>query len=298
VDKNSNRFDYFINIGERLEKIENNSTVANRNHGISHRVILNLKDIILHQSTYDAQQSHPNPLNRFGTKCFSQGDEDGITLEIVKRLGIDKGVFLEFGVQNGLECNTLILGALGWRGFWVGGEDLAFDHSKTTRLSYIKAWITVENVWELTRRALQEMQASEIDVASMDLDGNDIYFVEELLSNGFLPKLFIVEYHAKFPPPTQFQMKYDPNHRWIGDDYFGAALTNFVNMFKKFEYSLICCNSQTGANAFFVRNEFLHLFTDVPSDISSLYVAPRYHLYHRFGHPSSVKVVEALFTDE
>src|SRR5437016_4741195 len=59
-----------------------------------------------------------NPLNRFGAKYFSQADEDGITLEIVRRLGITVGTFAELGVGNGLENNTLILLANGWRGFW------------------------------------------------------------------------------------------------------------------------------------------------------------------------------------
>ena len=49
-----------------------------------------------------------NPLNRFGAKYFSSTDEDGITLEIAKRLGIKSGTFIEIGVGNGLENNTLI----------------------------------------------------------------------------------------------------------------------------------------------------------------------------------------------
>jgi hypothetical protein len=54
-----------------------------------------------------------NPLNRFGAKYFSQGEEDGLTLEIIKRLGIKNGTFAELGVGNGLENNTLILLASG-----------------------------------------------------------------------------------------------------------------------------------------------------------------------------------------
>jgi hypothetical protein len=72
-------------------------------------------------------QEQKNPLNHFGAKFFSQSDEDGITLEIVKRLGLKHGTFLELGVGNGLENNTLVLLSLGWRGAWIGGEDLAFD---------------------------------------------------------------------------------------------------------------------------------------------------------------------------
>jgi len=48
-----------------------------------------------------------NPLNRFGAKYFSQTDEDGITLEIVRRIGIRGGTFAELGVGDGLENNAL-----------------------------------------------------------------------------------------------------------------------------------------------------------------------------------------------
>ena len=135
---------------------------------------------------------------------------------------------------------------------------------------------------------------SELDVVSLDLDGNDIYFVEELLSKNIKPKLFVVEYNAKFIPPSKFQIQYNPLHQWAGDDYFGAALTNFVDVFEKYGYDLICCNSHTGANAFFVRKEYRHLFVDVPKNIHDIYVGPRYYLYTKFGHVISAKVVETI----
>jgi hypothetical protein len=35
-------------------------------------------------------------------------------------------VSAEFGVSDGMENSTLVLAALGWSGFWVGGEQLKF----------------------------------------------------------------------------------------------------------------------------------------------------------------------------
>lgn len=80
-----------------------------------------LGDLYLFDRTRQIQYAHPNPLNKFGKKCFSQTDEDGITIEILRRLElINNGVYAEYGVGNGTENNTLILAALGWKGFWVG----------------------------------------------------------------------------------------------------------------------------------------------------------------------------------
>lgn len=46
-------------------------------------------------------------------KVYSQSDEDGITLAIVRRLDIARGVFAELGVGDGVENNTLVFLALG-----------------------------------------------------------------------------------------------------------------------------------------------------------------------------------------
>jgi hypothetical protein len=50
---------------------------------------------------------------------------------------------LEFGVGDGTENNTLILLSIGWRGVWVGGENLAFDPDvNPKRLFYKKEWVS------------------------------------------------------------------------------------------------------------------------------------------------------------
>ena len=48
-------------------------------------------------------------LERYGAKCFSQNDEDGIISEIFNRVGICNKSFVEFGVEDGLECCTHML---------------------------------------------------------------------------------------------------------------------------------------------------------------------------------------------
>lgn len=255
-------------------------------------------DLLLREINRLESSRHLNPLNKFGRKVFSQTDEDGITLEIVRRLGLGPGsLYAEFGVGNGLENNTLVLAASGWRGVWVGGEDLAFEVSKGKRFAYFKEWITRDNIAGLTQNGLKFLGAERFDLISLDLDGNDIYFVEQILSKGLGPKVFIVEYNGKFPPPIKFQIDYDEKHTWRDDDYFGASLSSYVEMFAKHGYRLVCCNSSSGLNAFFVANEFSNRFVDVPAEIEKLYVEPRYFLYQRYGHRSSPKLVAKFLSD-
>ena len=286
--------DKFKIFEECLNNLQQNLLASAQFQQANLQTLVQLKDLIIGFQTRELQSSHANPLNRFGNKCFSQTDEDGITLEIVRRLAIPNGVYAEFGVGDGLENNTLVLASLGWKGFWVGGEDLAFNYSKAKKFRYTKDWITLENIASHAKNGLLMLKEKEIDIVSLDLDGNDIYFAEELLAKNISPKLFIVEYNAKFIPPSRFQIAYNPQHQWTGDDYFGAALANFVELFEKYGYDLICCNSHTGANAFFVRREYRYLFTDVPKNINDIYVGPRYHLYNNYGHRKSVKVVETI----
>lgn len=90
---------------------------------------------------------------------------------------LEHGIFAEFGEGDGTENNTLILKALGWKGFWVGGEDLAFRiRQPKETFSYFKEWITLENIERLASVGRQNLGCHEIVVISLDLDGNDIYF--------------------------------------------------------------------------------------------------------------------------
>lgn len=268
---------------------------------LTNKVIRNqleeLKNLMLYHQKKTLQANHPNPLNKFGKKCFSQTDEDGITLEILRRIKqLDGGVYAEFGVGDGTENNTLILAALGWKGFWVGGEKLKIEINRDNhkKFAYLKEWITLENISDLTGKGCAEIGAEKLDVISLDLDGNDIYLVEKLLADGFKPKLFIVEYNAKFPPPIKFQIDYDPKHIWQSDDYFGASLASFEKLFDGFGYKLVCCNSHTGVNAFFIDATYADSFSDVPTDINQIYVEPRYHRPTKYGHAQSLRTINKI----
>src|SRR6185295_10642536 len=107
-------------------------------------------------------------------------------------LALRSGVFAEFGVGNGLENNTIALAALGWKGFWVGGEDLAFklpsqENREKSNFSFIKEWITRENILALAHQGLSSLSEQNIDILSLDLDGNDFYLIEELLKGNVVP---------------------------------------------------------------------------------------------------------------
>ena len=273
------------------------STSAIPDHLLHSPLLLGIYDFLLEGVVYRRVTESKNPLNKFGRKVFSQSDEDGITLEICRRMGLKNGLYCEFGVGNGLECNTLLLASMQWKGFWIGGEQLAFslhDINKS-KFSYMQGWVTSKNVYELYQEGLENLGKKQVDVLSFDLDGNDIWFVEILLENKDKPKLFIVEYNARFIPPIKWSIALDDTHVWDNSDYFGASLQSFVDLFDAYGFTLVCCNAHSGANAFFVLNEHLHYFQDVPENINDIYMSPNYKIYHAYAHPVSEKTVGQIF---
>lgn len=257
-------------------------------------VLHSVKDVLL----YDARSRQPikNPLNHFGNKVFSQTDEDGITLEIMRRIGIERGVFTEFGVGNGLENNTLVLAAVGWTGFWVDTTPPAVNIKKVTnpRFAMMNRYVSMDNILDTMQQGLAYTGNSKPDFVSFDFEGNDYYLIEKLLSNEYLPQVFLVEYNAKFMPPIEWKVEYSADNAWAYDDYFGASLMSFVKLFEQHGYFLACCNQFTGSNAYFIQEQHRDKFADIPTDIRDIWMKPQYYLPRLYGHQSSPRTVESI----
>jgi len=244
-----------------------------------------------------AQISH-NPLLLQGEKFYSQNDEDGIISAILKRLKIDSGVFVEYGCGDGLENNTIQLLMRGWSGVWIGGADLCVRIPESSRqLHFEHQWVTLDNCVELMKRGIATIGATKANLISMDLDGNDFFFVKAILEQGYNPDVFIVEYNGKFPPPIRFAIHYDAGYTWSGSDYFGASLQSFVDLFESFGFRLVCCNV-TGANAFFVVERHAKLFEDVPKEVQELFMPPDYNWWFRRGHGADPRSIEYFLGKE
>jgi hypothetical protein len=242
-------------------------------------------------------QAHCNPLLRHGEKFYSQNDEDGILLEICRRTELAGASFMEFGVGSGLENNSLILLMSGWRGAWVGDQDLAFAIPKECRrLVYERSWITVENAFRLYDDAARRLGIDAFDVLSIDLDGNDLHILKELLGHSLHPSIVIVEYNGKFPPPIRFNIDYSPRYTFDRTDYYGASLQSFVDLLEPAGYDLVACNI-TGLNAFFVDRRFAAAFDDVPTSIAELFIPADYAAITSIGHPTSPRTVLSFLRD-
>lgn len=259
------------------------------------RPIRQISDILLNNELKNTIINSKNPLNKYGKRCFSQCDEDGITLEIIKRLKIKNGTFLEIGCGNGLQNNTLILAANKWKGIWADIKDLAFNYSDSNKLVYFKQFVSEKNILEIINSGLKKLNKTKLDCISIDIDGADFYIIKKILEEKISPKFFIVEIKQQFPPPIEFVAK---NFSKYDGEYNGASLTSYNNLFNQYGFTLVCVSSVLGHNAFFVKDEFLEFFKDVPNDILDIYITPNYHSFsYNFKTAVSPKIVEQIFNE-
>jgi hypothetical protein len=234
----------------------------------------------------------------FGFKVYSQADEDGIAEEITRRIGIDRGFFIEIGCGDGRENNSHYLLLKGWRGIWVDGNPENVAAIRTVlppdgRLRLVEQMVTRENVSTIPKAA-GSPDFGALDLLSVDVDGNDLAIAEAAIK-VWSPKIIIAEYNAKFPYPLAQEVRYNPLHRWKRDDYHGASLAAWVERLKP-KYRLIACNL-AGTNAFFVREDVSALFPICAP--AHLYQPARFHMTAlRSGHPPSLSFLENSLRDD
>ena len=233
--------------------------------------LVQVNDMLLERTFSDITRSSSNPFNSFGEGLFSQNEEDGLLFEILRRLDTQNNFFVELGVGNGLENNTLALLLSGWSGIWFGGQDLQIETEPTSQLIFRKCWIDLNYI---NKEIIPEINSKEIEVLSLDLDGNDYHFCKLLLDSGIQPKVWIQEYNSTFSSDVEWIMPYSPNHKWNSTNYFGASFKSFVKLFGQFDYTPIVCNI-TGSNIFFVKEADRYKFPEVPADVASIYMPSR-----------------------
>ena len=239
----------------------------------------------------------PLALAPHGAKTYSQNEEDGMLAELFRRIGTTNKVFVEFGVGNGLENNTVALLFDGWRGLWLEGSARQVERITNGfasviaagKLRVVHALLTRDNLDGLIAANLPPLPGPEIDLLSVDVDGNDLALFEAVAS--VRARAVVIEYNAKFAPPVAYGMAYDAAHAWSEDDCHGASLALLETRFAARGYALVGCDL-TGANAFFVRADLAAGKFREPFTAAAHYEPPRFHLSRLpSGHPPSYRTL-------
>jgi hypothetical protein len=211
-------------------------------------------------------------LTRYERSVHSQNGEDGILRAIFGRIGDGTRYFVEFGVEDGDECNTRYLAERrGWSGLLMDGGH------EDPRRNLRREMITAENVVGLFHKY---GVPAEFDLLSIDIDGND-YWVWRAVAAVWRPRVVVIEYNASEGPVKSTSVAYDPAFRWSETDYMGASLRALATLGMEHGYTLVACDSR-GVNAFFVVDELVE-GNFVRRSIEELYRPPRYR--DGGGHP-------------
>ena len=219
-----------------------------------------------------AKYRAPRALAVHGFKVYSQAEEDGILHEILRRIGATSRTFVEIGVSHGRECNTRLLLRQGWKGMWIDGDkdneseikEFFFREIEEGQLTFIRDFVTPDNINDLLM-AHRLLPGPDLDVFSIDIDGNDWHVLSALSSIS--PRVIVLEYNPIFPPPIEWIASYDPKRWWVGGGDYSASLKSYELLLDEKGYALVGC-TLNGNNAFFVRRDLLgdHFVLDTSSE--------------------------------
>jgi hypothetical protein len=198
-------------------------------------------------------------------RVCSQNGEDGVLEALFARLGTTNKYFVEFGVEDGTECNTAYLLQEGWTGLMMDGAGVCRNPLATIH----REFVTAENINSLLRKHAVPQQ---FDLLSIDIDGNDFWVWSAIKAR---PRVVVIEYNASVPPGVRSAIAYDPQFVTNGTDYFGASLLALKELGQRKGYTLVYCE-RAGVNAFFVADELLPGGFQ-PAPIEKIYRRPNYH---------------------
>lgn len=201
---------------------------------------------------------------------YSQNGEDGIILSTLQSLGMlyRPGYAVEFGVEDGSECNTrLLMERFNWSGLLMDGG----YSNKSINLH--KEFISAENINSLFHKY---GVPAEFELLSIDLDFNDWHVLHSILKvSEFKPKIIVIEFNSHVPPEEARTVVYNGSRMWDGKtDYSGASVSAISALGKLYGYHLFYVESH-GVNCFLMHESLVQLTIEDVEDKNGFNAAAR-----------------------
>lgn len=199
-------------------------------------------------------------LDQYEYSVLSQNGEDGILRHLFAQAGFESRWFVEFGF-GAHQCNGLrLMLHEEFHGLLLDGSqenvrffDIAAERFAIDRVKARQAFLTRDNLNELIEGA---GAPREIDLLSLDVDGNDYWFWKALTCVS--PRVVCIEYNAGLGPELSWTVPYDPGFERFAKHpsgfFHGASLKALESLGRKKGCRLVGCDS-TGTNAFFLRDD-------------------------------------------
>jgi hypothetical protein len=261
-------------ISKRVHRIEKDLRALTEQHEEVFRQLRLLQagvDGLVRAAYVDASGlPYPERLTARRFRLLSQNQEDGVLLALFQEIGTTSKRFVELGSGATGGNAAMLAGEFGWTGLLVEGDRGKVEYAgrRFPRSTAVCAWITPESVNQLLE---QHGYTGEVDLLSLDIDGND-YWVWEALT-VCTGRVVVLEYNSMFGPERAVSVPYDPtfarrDHRFC---YYGASLAALTKLSARKGYRLVAVEP-TGVNAFFLRND---VAPEIPAcDPSRVYRIP------------------------
>lgn len=217
----------------------------------------------------DATELATRSINSFAEQIMSQHGEDGITYELLKRVGMTTRQCIELGCgHNGGNTGFLVVG-LQYRGLLMDGNKEYTDILQATLAAnpYPHAEGTVVKQGWITRDSINKTFTDagftgEIDYLGIDLDGVDWWIWDAI--DVVSPRLVCIEFNAMFGDTEAVTIPYresfcrgerDKNgHHIHPKGFLGASLMALEYLARKKGYRLVA-SAPRSSNAYFIRND-------------------------------------------
>jgi hypothetical protein len=201
-------------------------------------------------------------LEKYEYSLFSQNGEDGILKYLYSEIGFHSKFFLEFGFSVNENNSLRLILIEGFAGIFIDSSELQVNQLNKAAQSFgilnVKAINKFLNLENLESTIIESNAPMEIDLLSIDVDGNDYWFWEGI--RCLSPRIVVIEYNASLGPELALSVPYDPifDRHQIHESgfYFGASITALERLGKDKGYALVGCDSN-GVNAFSIRDDCL-----------------------------------------
>jgi hypothetical protein len=187
-----------------------------------------------------------NKLSVHAKNIHSQHGEDGIIEMIFELIGTTSRVCIEFGAWDGFHLsNTANLWMHGWKGVLIEGVTSRYEELKQNVKDYdclcLNAFVTRAGLNSLDAIATRSGIGPDVDLLSIDIDGDDYYIFESL--EWLRPRVIICEYNPTIPAEIDLCAEYG--------SYFGSSVAALSRLAKTKSYSLVAI---TETNCIFVQD--------------------------------------------
>lgn len=181
-------------------------------------------------------------------------DEYKATARSLDSAAILSGSFVDLAASDGYSCSMMwpLLTSGRWSGLCVEMDPHKFAklshlYSRFDDVSLARQKVTPLNVCGLLEAHLVRR---DFELLNLDIDSYDLAVLAAILDGGFRPRVISLEINEKIPPPILFEVKYDDQHYWNGDHFYGCSLASAQEASSARGYVLL---SMVGSNAQYVE---------------------------------------------